>query len=76
MTRVVVAQLYRVVHDGAAFPPGAIATMPDDVAQRWLRAGWVVTGRASAAGDRAYELLIGELFEVVSGIRCKWGARA
>jgi hypothetical protein len=41
MTRVVVAPLYRVVHDGVAYPPGAIATVPDDVAQRWLRAGWV-----------------------------------
>jgi hypothetical protein len=41
MTSVVVAHLYRVVHDGVAHPPGAIATVPDDVAQRWLTAGWV-----------------------------------
>ncbi len=41
MTSVVVAHLYRVVHDGVAYPPGAIATVPDDVAQRWLTAGWV-----------------------------------
>jgi hypothetical protein len=41
MTRVVVAPLYRVVHDGVAYPPGAIATVPDDFAQRWLTAGWV-----------------------------------
>jgi hypothetical protein len=41
MTSVVVAQLYRVIHDGAAYPPGAIATVPDDVTQRWLTAGWV-----------------------------------
>jgi len=32
MTSVVVAPLYRVVHDGVAHPPGAIATVPDDVA--------------------------------------------
>ena len=32
MTSVVVAHLYRVVHDGVAHPPGAIATVPDDVA--------------------------------------------
>jgi hypothetical protein len=30
-----------VVHDGVAYPPGAIATVPDDVAERWLTAGWV-----------------------------------
>jgi len=41
MTRVVVAPLYRGAHDGVAYPPGAIATVPDDVAQRWLTAGWV-----------------------------------
>ena len=35
------APLYRVVHDGVAYPPGAIATVPDDFAQRWLTAGWV-----------------------------------
>jgi hypothetical protein len=39
MTSVVVSHLYRVVHDGVAYPPGAIATVPDDVAQRWLTAG-------------------------------------
>ena len=40
MTSVVVAQPYQVVHDGVAYPPGAIATVPDDVAQRWLTARW------------------------------------
>jgi hypothetical protein len=29
----VVAHPYRLVHDGVAYPPGAIATVPDDVAQ-------------------------------------------
>jgi hypothetical protein len=54
MTSVVVAQLYRVIHDGIAYPPGAIATVPDDVAQRWLTAGLggAGTGTAPPNGGR------------------------
>ena len=54
MTSVVVAQLYRVIHDGVAHPPGAIATVPDDVAQRWLaaRLGRAGAGTAPPNGGR------------------------
>jgi hypothetical protein len=41
MTAVTVNEPYQVVHDGTVYTPGQTADVPDDVAARWIDAGWV-----------------------------------
>ena len=55
MSTTVVNAPYQVVHNGTVHGPGAIATVPDDVAARWISHGWVTpaprkTGSRSGTG--------------------------
>jgi hypothetical protein len=48
MTTVTVNAPFQVVHDETIYEPGQTADVPQDVADKWLEAGWV-----SEAKERA-----------------------
>ena len=48
-TTVTVNTPYQVMHDGTVYTPGETADVPDDVAEKWIDAGWVSEKRATKA---------------------------
>lgn len=40
-TRVKVSPPFQVNHDGKTYGPGETVAVPDELAERWITAGWV-----------------------------------
>ena len=38
---VIVAASFQVVHAGTVYGPGSSASVPESVAERWIKCGWV-----------------------------------
>ena len=45
MTTVSVLAPYQVVHDATVYTPGQTADVPEDIAHKWIDAGWVSEAR-------------------------------
>jgi hypothetical protein len=41
MTAVSVNTPYQVVHEGTVYGPGQTADVPEEIAHKWIEAGWV-----------------------------------
>lgn len=53
MTTVTVNAPYQVVHDGTVYGPGQTADVPEEIAQKWIEAGWVSEAKEKRATKAA-----------------------
>ena len=53
MTSVTVNEPYQVVHEETVYTPGQTADVPDDLAEKWIAAGWVSEAKEKRATKAA-----------------------
>ena len=53
MTTVSVLAPYQVVHDATVYTPGQTADVPEDIAHKWIDAGWVSEAKPEKRATKA-----------------------